>query len=52
MVGGLHVGKLVQNPQNIPIIRRHMESLADLAAEGAIKPVIDSEYHFEEVSVG
>lgn len=49
MVGGLHVGVLMQDPENYPITARHMEFLIQLYADGKICPVIDSVWPFEKV---
>lgn len=49
MVGGLHVGVLVQDEANFDIVRKQMHRMVKLFSEGKIKPVIDSVYHFEQV---
>lgn len=49
MVGGLHVGELVKDPDNMQIIRRHMKYLVKLAEDKKIRPVIDSVWSFEQV---
>ena len=48
-VGGLHVGVLMQDPDNYEVAARHMEFLIQLYADGKISPVIDSVWPFEKV---
>lgn len=51
MVGGLHVGKLMKDPANKPLVSDAMEHLVQLFKEEKIKPVIDSVWHFEQVGL-
>lgn len=50
LVGGLHVGKMMQDPEYHPVTRRAMTNLLNMYKEEKIKPHIDSVWHFEQVS--
>lgn len=50
-VGGMHVGKLMKNPDYHPLTRSAMKTLIQMYSDGKIKPHIDSVWHFEQVSL-
>ena len=50
LVGGLHVGKVMQDPYYHPVVRGAMKNLIQMYSDGKIKPHIDSVWHFEQVS--